>query len=479
MNSDTLTVRDALVDRARNDLLAYMLACDPNYAPSRIHVKLAGILQETLRGKGPKRLIISMPPRHGKSKMVSEEVPSFFLGHNPGKSVGLCSYASSLSAKASRAVRRRVVGSQIYRGLFPRTQIPHDASRQDKWETTLGGGFQAVGIGGGFTGHGADLLIIDDPHKDRAEAESPVRRENVWDWFVSTASTRLSPDGIVLVISTRWHMDDLIGRLTNPKYVEAIRESGQNEEEFVFLNYKALSEGAGDPLGRPEGASLWPERWTAEKLRGIRARVGSYEWNSLYCGDPRSRASNDEVIKKLVFIEPHEVPEHLRKACSRSWDLATSDKQDNDYVAGAQGAYEFRAPASGGDRFFITHMARFKSRWLGTKEQIGMYGDRDGQGSRIRIEAVGQAEGLFDEVKKARLGKNIVTCYKPTADKVTRSLPWIAAAEAGQVFVVKGDWNADFIEELRYFPNSAHDDQIDAVSGLWESVSKRQKLLIA
>lgn len=472
LNLTPAVKRQIATHKARTDLLAFVCACDSYYDPAPFHARLARLVQDAMVNRLHKRVIISVPPRFGKSRMTSIEAPAFLLGHHPTKEVVVASYSAGLSIKASKAVKRRVKESRRYAELFPDTKIRFGDDGSEEWSTTAGGRFQATGIGGQLVGTGVDVMIIDDPYKNRQEAESKTMRDRVWDWFLSTAFTRLSPDGVIVVVATRWHKDDLSGRLTDPERIEELRDAGSMEEEFKVMNFHAMSKGAGDALNRPEGESLWPSRWTSKRLKAIRAALGLYEYSSLYDGEPSERESNEAILKSLHFIDPNEVPAGMEQA--RSYDLAVTDGESSDFNAGARGGFD---RASG--RFYITDMHHKRSRWHVTQQDINRNGDMDGLGSRIRIEAVGAFESLFEIVRKDRMGKNILSMVKPTTNKFVRASPWLAAIEAGLVYVVRGAWNRNFLDELVLFPNGKHDDQIDAVSGLWEMTAKRQPLLYA
>ena len=157
------------------------------------------------------RLMINMPPRHGKSELASRRFPAWFLGRHPNKSVIAASYNSDLAADFGRQVRN-IVAAREYANLFE-TKLAEDSRAANRWNTDAGGSYVAAGVGTAITGGGADILLIDDPVKDREEADSEIQRQKVWDWYTSTAYTRLAPGGRIIVIQTRWHEDDLSGRL--------------------------------------------------------------------------------------------------------------------------------------------------------------------------------------------------------------------------------------------------------------------------
>lgn len=213
------------------------------------------------------RLMVTMPPRHGKSEEVTIRFPAWVLGRNAKAQVITASYNSDLATDFGRKVRN-VVNSPRYSNIFD-TRLAVDSKAANRWNTNEGGAYVAAGVGTAVTGRGADYLIIDDPLKDRAEAESELKRNTVWDWYTSTAYTRLMPKGRVIVVQTRWHEDDLAGRL-----LEAVEKGG---DKWVCLNLPAID---------GEGKALWPERYPVEALERIKAAIGPRDWAALYQQQP-------------------------------------------------------------------------------------------------------------------------------------------------------------------------------------------------
>lgn len=210
-----------------------------------------------------------MPPRHGKSELISRWFPLWVLETYPDWRVILSSYEASYAASWGRKVRDAISnnGDQLL------VRISGNSSAADYWETTKGGGMMTAGAGGALTGKGANVLIVDDPLKNWAEANSPVVRERIWDWWQSTAYTRLEPDGIAIIVQTRWHEEDLAGRL--------LRGGSEGRENWDLLNLPAIAE-PGDMLGRQIGEPLWPERFDSESLQRIQGTLDTHVWLPLY-----------------------------------------------------------------------------------------------------------------------------------------------------------------------------------------------------
>lgn len=456
---------------ARQHLLPFICGFDPRYDPSGLHYFLCELAEKIVSGKHGKRFIVNVPPRHGKSRIFSQELPAWHLGRNPDAKIILSSYNQSRPKRDSKYIRRRTE-ERAYGQLFPKLALREDEGGAGQWATTQDGGVQAVGVGVGIAGFGADLFIIDDPIKDRKEAESEVTRDNIWDWYTSSALQRLSPNGIMLIIMTRWHTDDLVGRLTAKKYKEELADAGFHDENYELINLPGLCKNpAGDQLFRQEGEALWPERWNERLLRAKKLTSTSYEYSAQFDGDPRPRGANSEMTAKIEWIDEKDVPASLDQI--RTWDLAATDNANSDANASARGGFH-----AGDGYFYITHVTQRFQRWLATKKQIGELGDRDG--GRIVVEAVGLANGLLDEVRSERMGKNLVEMNTPSASKESRAWPWLSHMELGKVRIVKNPlWNNALIDEINQFPLGAHDDMVDAVSALWEFSGKRKRLLVA
>lgn len=228
------------------------------------------------------RLMVHMPPRHGKTELTSVWTPPWYLHRYRGRRrVILASYTMDLARENARKVRNRVRDN---RHRLEGLELAEDSQAAGSWHTTAAGGLQAVGVGGSITGFGGDLIIVDDPVKDRAAAESKVIRDAAWDWYTDTLYTRLEPGGSLVVVATRWHIDDLPGRI--------LKHARTTGERWRVINLPALALGLGqerDELGREEGEALWPARYPRERLEVIRATEGPYGWASLYQQTPIPR----------------------------------------------------------------------------------------------------------------------------------------------------------------------------------------------
>ena len=257
---------------ARTNLLAFAKYTMPTYTVGGMHQLICEKLEAVERGD-IKRLMIFTPPRHGKSELVSKRFPAWYLGRQPDRQIISASYGADLAGDFGRDVRN-IIADKQFRVLFPFVNLAEDSQAKNRWHTSRGGSYVSAGVGSPITGRGAHILNIDDPVKDRADAESEVVRNSVWAWYTSTAYTRLMPGGAVILTMTRWHEDDLAGRL-----LARMQEGG---DRWDVLCLRGLDE---------HGQALWPERYSASSLHEIRAAIGSRDFESLYQQNPRPDGS--------------------------------------------------------------------------------------------------------------------------------------------------------------------------------------------
>lgn len=404
----------------------------------------------------------TLVPTHN-STVLSKEAASWVLGRFPGIQIAITGYSNDLVTDFSKAVRDRV-NTPLYRQIFPDAVIAEGENTQDTWKMTNGSALRARSTGSKLTGRRVDWLIIDDPHAGREEAESPNLRKKVIDWYYADCYTRLSPNAIVFIISTRWHPEDLIGKLTDDEKVADLIASGHEKEVFEITNLPAIAH-ENDPLGRAEGEALFPEVRDLEFLLAVKRNIPSYEWSSQYDCRPKSGASDQVNVENLIMIEETDVPKTI--PIVRSWDLALTEKQTSDYTAGALTGYDGMQ-----DHFYIIDMFRNRKQWVQNRKNILFIQQKDLEKwnvLRMGIEAVAGFLAVFQDLYAALLGAcRVEARTPPRGGKLTRALPWLNKIEAKRVFVVKGAWVKEFKAELEGFPDGNHDDQIDAVSTGWE-----------
>ena len=477
---------------ARRHLIDYSEYMSPWYRAARHHRLVAEALEKVelfLRTKGAEgigRLLISEPPRHGKTEQVSRHFPSWVLGRLPDTRVILSSYGANLATDNSRAVRSLVMNDRFANIFGERAtvdipvELSSDSRSVEAWDLAAPhrGGVVATGVGGGITGKGAHLLIIDDPFKNRKEAESEAYRRDVWEWWTSTARTRLEDGAAVIGMFTRWHADDWAGRLLrnmaiNPKADQwtcltlmALWEPPVYMGDFKHFQREQMMNGAWvereDPLGRQAGQALWPGKYNEDDLALTKESIGPYDWEALYQQRPYSRTGN--LFRREWFTIIEQAPADIIRRV-RYWD---------------------KAATAGGGAFSCGVLMGKTEGGLIIVEDVdrGQWSSYDREAEMLRCAAVDQQRPgpytvIHHEQEPGSSGKDSAQATNAklgeagyeahyatvTGDKVVRAGPWSSSCEAGKVRLVRGGWNEAYIEEHLAFPMGRLKDQVDGSSG--------------
>ena len=446
--------------------LAYHITRGAWYPASHLLYAAAEIARELLEGNA--HIIFSMPPRHGKSELTSVHTPIWWLDLFPEEHIILTTYGADLSTSFSRRVRDTLIelGGEDNKpspahilGGRPRlrTTVRSDVQQVGHFLTPQGGGMTAVGIGGAITGKGANVLLIDDYVKNAEDAASTTRQQLIYDWFVSTAYTRLEPGGSVVILATRWDKNDLIGMLL------------KNQAEFnglwriIELPATAYTDGTPCPLGRSPKEALWPDRYPLSRLEQIKKILGSYFWEALYQQRPIKR---EEAKFRSDLIEiTFQRPESAQTRRLRSWDLAGSDTKKSDYTVGTLIA-QVGAPKSPKTVTYIEDVIRGRWTQADLERTILQTAREDGPSVPILIE---QEPGSSGKNYAAYLANTVlqgymVTVKPPNTNKWLKAQPFMAATERGSIKLLARSWNKDWLQEWEEFPSATHDDQVDSSS---------------
>jgi predicted phage terminase large subunit-like protein len=446
--------------RPANPAALAVVASRGRWQPARHLALLDRRLLDLAAGR-VKRLLVTMPPRHGKSELCSKYLPAWYAGTFPDRRIILCSYehgfASDWGAKA------RDVLAEHGPTLFG-VSVREDRNARDDWGLDRHeGGMVTAGVGGPITGKGANLLVLDDPVKNAEQAASEVYREKTFEWWRNVAVTRLEPEASALLVCTRWHEADLAGRLL------AHAEDVEDAEPWSVLSLPALAEeGEPDPLGRKSGGALWPERWPASALLRRKEELGSIAWSALYQQRPTAPEGNYFRRHWFTVTDADRVPALAEVV--RAWDLAATvedGSNDPDWLAGVKiGRTEAK-------RYYVLNVIRERLSPEGVEQLIRRTAEADGKAVKVCVEQEGAASGKIVRSHFLRMldGYDARFTGVPRASKYTRSGAFNAACERGDVVLVRGRWNETFIEELASFPNGKHDDQCDAAVGAYTALA--------
>lgn len=410
---------------------------------------------DVMAGKQP-RLIIQAPPRSGKSELFSRRFPAWAFGQNPDLQIIAASYSTDLASRMNRDVQR-IIDSEEYQGVFPETTlngkniatVSGQSLRNSEIFEIVGhaGAYRSAGVGAGITGMGADIGIIDDPVKDAKEANSQTIRDAVWDWYTTTFYTRLSPKSGILLGMTRWHEDDLAGRL--------LREMDNDGDQWRIVSFPAIAES--DEEFRLEGEALHPERYDLERLTKIKKAVGSQAWNALYQQRPSSKGG--DIIKGAWFKRYSVLPRMKRIIITA--DTAQKTKQHNDYsviiVAGLG--------VDGG--LYIVDLIRGKWEAPELEQKLSDVWNKYRSMSvhKVYIEDKSSGTSLIQNIQRKQ--RIPVEGVQVDTDKYTRVLGVQGYIESGYIYLPNdAEWIEDFIKECEAFTatdSHKHDDQVDAM----------------
>ena len=392
--------------------------------------------------------MLFMPPRHGKSEMVTVRYAAWALEQDQSRRVIIGAYSQTLANKFSRKVRK------IAR---ERVAISKERTAVDDWETESGGGLRAVGVGAGVAGMGGDLIIIDDPVKNRKEAASQTYRDTVYDWFTDDLYTRQEPGAAIVLIMTRWHEDDLAGRIL----------ASEVGADWETIKLPAIADGKD---WRKPGEALWPERFDIDALNDYRVNLGR-SFHALYQQDPQEQEG--EFFKRSWFGFVDEVPDDAKRA--RYWDMAAS--VDGDYTVGLLMAYSE-------PYWYVEDVVRGQWAPADRNKRIRQTAEMDGPNVSIYLEQEPGSSGV-DSVQSIilLLAGFAVHADRVTGDKSVRAAPFAAQCGAmrtgpGNVKIRRAPWNAAYIDELTSFPLGKNDDQVDGSSGAFAQLVNVGPLLV-
>lgn len=430
----------------------------PTYRRQWFHTLIARKCQELIEGTLPtNKLMIFVPPQHGKSEIVSRKLPSWALGINPRLKIVGASYSADLAQQFSRSIQRNI-DSIEYGEVFPNTYLngqraKADSSRGylrniDVFETVgFGGFYKAVGVCGGLTGTPVDIGIIDDPVKDAIEANSPTYRDRVWSWYTDVFLTRLHNDSKIILIQTRWHEDDLSGRLLE-------REG----DKWEVVRIPAIREDFDDPDDpRQIGEALWEEVHSLESLREAEAR-SPRTFAALYQQRPSVQGGN--IVKRDWFghVTEREFKNiHTTEPIVFFMDTAYTDKQENDPTG-------IIATCKIGGTLYITHARKVLMKFPDLIRFLPAYAREHGYTvkSSIRIEPKANGISVIDQLKEVTQ-LNITRTPTPTDSKETRLNAASPSVECGRVVLVEGEWTEEFMDEVCGFPAKPHDEYVDTL----------------
>jgi predicted phage terminase large subunit-like protein len=441
---DTLETMKAK-ELQRDKFLKFVEAVWPTFIGGRHHARMADAFERVARGEC-KRLIINMPPRHTKSEFASYLLPAWFLGKFPHKKVIQTAHTAELSVGFGRKVRN-LVDSEVYRNIFPNLSLSADSKAAGRWNTSKGGDYFAIGVGGAVTGKGADLLIIDDPHSEQEAALAQVNPDiydKVYEWYTSGPRQRLQPGGSIIIVMTRWSMRDLTGQV-----VKASAQRGGDEWEVIEF-----------PAILPSGNPLWPEFWSLTELEALRTELPNLKWQAQYMQQPTSDSA--AIIKRewwKVWEDERPPP------CDyilQTWDTAFEKNTRADYSACTTWGVWYNDEDHGLPNIILLNAFRERMQWIELKETAFQhYQEWEPDGVLIEKKATGAP--LIYEFRAMGIPVQEYTPSKGN-DKITRLNSVSDIIASGKVWVPQTRWAEELVDEIASFPSGEHDDYVDATT---------------
>jgi predicted phage terminase large subunit-like protein len=428
--------------KARTDLIEWAKLVQPDEEqPARHHILLMDELTRVNAGLCT-RLMICAPPGSAKSHYGTVLFVPWWIANNPRGCILSCSNTDSLVKSFSKKIKRiidehsKTLGYSFVKG----------SDSNDEWETTNGVSYKVLGVGSSSQGRRADLVIVDDPFPSRELANSPTYRDKVYQWFRDDIIPRIKPGGKIVVINTRFHQDDLSGRLL-----------ADNPDRWNVVSLPAIAESDSDPLGRQPGELLWPEYHNAEYLDNMRDEVGAMAWASLYQQRPAPQSGTLFDIARIGKLPAPPAGGQI----VRAWDLAWSAKmagRDPDWTVG------LKLTKYPDGRLVVLDVVRLRGEPQDVYSAIQNTASHDGTGVRIIIPQDPSSGKAVVSTITTRLNGYRFDVVPVRANKTELAYPVASQVNVGNLSIVDAQWNRAFLDELAAFGSTAHDDQVDALS---------------
>ena len=430
---------------SQNKFLKFTQKVWPTFISGRHHARMAEAFERVARGEC-KRLIINMPPRHTKSEFASYLLPAWFLGKFPHKKVIQTSHTAELAVGFGRKVRN-LVDSEVYKDIFPDLNLQADSKAAGRWNTSKGGDYFAIGVGGAVTGKGADILIIDDPHSEQEAAmaaSNPEVYDKVYEWYTSGPRQRLQPGGAIVVVMTRWSMRDLTGQVIKAS-------ASRGGEEWEVIEFPAIL---------PSGTPLWSEFWSLEELSALREELPNAKWQAQYQQNP---VGNESAIVKRDWwkIWTEQNPPDCDYLL-QTWDTAFEKNNRADPTAGTLWGIFYNTKDHNLPNIILLNTYRRRVEWVDLKKDV-LKEYNEWQPDGILIEKKATGAPLIYELRAMGIPVQEFTPSRGQ-DKIARLNSVADIIASGKVWVPETRWAEELVDEIAAFPAGEHDDLVDATT---------------
>ena len=448
----------------QDDLIAFCKHMDPTYIVAPHHKKLAELLTQIAFGHKD-RVAVSIPPRHGKSHLVSTLFPAWFLGKYPDKKVLMVSHTGDLAVDFGRKMRN-LIADPRYSLIFPGTTLSADSKSAGRWATSKGGEFYACGVGAALAGRGADLLLVDDPHSEQdLLAGNFDELEKAYQWFAFGARTRLMSGGRIAVIHTRWHQDDLIGHI--------IRDGANNPkaDQYEIFEFPAIIT-TKKPVYDKDGSyiseeivekALWPEKFDLDTLERTKASMPAFQWNAQYMQNPTGEQG---AIIQRDWWKPWEKEDP--PSCEyviMALDAAAEKNNRADFTALLTfGVFSDDNLTGGASHVILLNAINTRVEFPELKD-LAIREWKDWQPDAFIVEKKSSGTPLYQELRRIGIPVQEFVPHRGTGDKVARLNAVSDILRSGMVWYPAGRrWAEEVIEQSVAFPYGSHDDLVDCLS---------------
>ena len=459
-SADEIAEIDKIVDElaqrrtnqlAHDDLIEFCKRMQSDFIVGKHHRLLADMLMAIEQGDKD-RICVNIPPRHGKSNLVSIMYPAWFLGRNPNKKVMMVSHTTDLAVDFGRKVRN-MIATEEYSAIFPTVKLAVDSKSAGRWNTNTGGEYYACGIGSSIAGRGADLLLVDDPHSEQDVINGNFETfSKAYDWFPFGARTRLMPGGRVAIIQTRWHMDDLTGRVT--------KDMTQNEraDQYEIVEFPAILDVDDEETGEMIQKPLWPEFFDLEALLRTKASMPTFQWNAQYQQEPT--AEEAALVKREWWQMWEQGDPPSCEYIIMSLDAAAETHNRADYTALTTWGVFLNEE---NEAYNIILLNSIKKRMeFPELKDLAMEEYAEWEPDAFIVEKKSSGTALYQEMRRMGLPVSEYTPHRGSGDKLARLNSVSDIVASSLVWVPPTRWAEEVIEEIAGFPFMSHDDLVDS-----------------
>jgi len=436
---------------AYDDLIDFCKLMMPEFIVGKHHRILAEMLMGIERGEKD-RVCVNIPPRHGKSQLVSIFYPAWYLGRNPNKKVMMVSHTTDLAVDFGRKVRN-LIATDTYRAVFPTVKLAQDSKSAGRWNTNVGGEYYACGIGSALAGRGADLLLVDDPHSEQDVINGNFEVfARAYEWFTFGARTRLMPGGSVAIIQTRWHMDDLTGRVTNDM------AKNNRSDQYEVVEFPAILEVKNKKTNRYVEKPLWPEFFDLEALLRTKASMPTFQWNAQYQQNPTSEEAS--IVKRDWWNLWEQDSPPSSEYLIMSLDAAAETHNRADYTALTTWGVFFNEDTNA---YNIILLNSIKKRMeFPELKTLAMEEYAEWEPDAFIVEKKSAGTALYQEMRRMGLPVSEYTPHRGSGDKLARLNAVADIVASGICWVPPTRWAEEVVEEIAGFPFTSHDDLVDS-----------------